>query len=94
VLLNPTVIIEVLSPSTEAYDRSEKFLRCRTEIDSLQDYVLVAQHEPRVEHYRRQPDDTWPMLELRGLEAVLQLPAIACRIPLTEIYDRITFGGS
>ncbi|HEX8068366.1 MAG TPA: Uma2 family endonuclease [Pyrinomonadaceae bacterium] len=92
VLLNPTVIIEVLSPSTEAYDRGEKFLRYRTEIESLQDYVLVAQHEPRVEHYRRQPGDEWPMTAVSGLDAVLELPTIACRLPLSEVYDRVAFG--
>ena len=54
VLLNPTVIFEVLSPSTEKYDRGEKFRRYRTQIESLQDYVMVSQDKPRIEHHQRQ----------------------------------------
>src|SRR4051812_11409597 len=69
VLLNPTVIVEVLSPSTAAYDRSEKFERYRTHVETLQDYVLVSQDRPHVEHHRRQPDGTWARSEVSGLEA-------------------------
>jgi Uma2 family endonuclease len=86
VLLNPTVIFEVLSPSTEAYDRGEKFQRYRTEIESLQDYVLVSQDKPRVEHYSRQPDGAWLLSETDGLSSELSLCSIDCRIPLAEVY--------
>lgn len=91
VLINPTVIFEVLSPSTEAYDRGEKFLRYRTEIAALQDYVLVAQDRPRVEHFSRQADGTWLRAEVNGLGGVLVLPSIDCRITLREVYERIVF---
>jgi Uma2 family endonuclease len=86
VLLNPTVIFEVLSPSTEKYDRGEKSLRYRTQIGSLQDYVLVSQDKAPAEHYHREADDTWSISELNGLESALTLRSIDCDIPLAEIY--------
>lgn len=91
VLLNPTVIFEVLSPSTEAYDRGEKFLRYRTQIESLREYVLVSQHRPLVEHYVRQPDGSWSYSSAGDLSEAVELPSIDCRLPLSEIYDRIIF---
>src|SRR3982751_774582 len=90
-ITNPTVIFEVLSPSTEAYDRSEKFLRYRTEIETLQDYILVAQDQPHIEHFSRQPDDTWALSEVNGLTEILSLSSIDCRIALADVYSRITF---
>lgn len=89
VITNPTTIFEVLSPSTEAYDRDEKFLRYRTEIETLQDYVLVAQDKPLIEHFSRQPDGTWTRVEVNGLTAVLALPSIDCQIALADVYSRI-----
>jgi len=86
VLLNPTVIIEVLSPSTEKYDRGEKFRRYRTEIESLQDYVLVSQDRLRVEHHHREPDGTWNQTEISVADGILMLDSIECTVPLTEIY--------
>lgn len=86
VLLNPTVIFEVLSPSTEKYDRGEKFVRYRTQIESLQDYVLVSQDKARVEPHHRQGDGTWTQSDVDGLEGVLALPSIECRLPLSEVY--------
>jgi len=91
VITNPTVIFEVLSRSTEAYDRGEKFLRYSTQIETLQDYVLVAQTEPRVEHFSRQPDGTCSHAELSGLAEVLSLPAINCQVALADVYSRIDF---
>ena len=91
VLVNPTVIFEVLSPSTEKYDRTEKSLRYRTQIEALPDYVLISQDRPHAEHYARQPDGTWMSHEVDGLENVLRLPSIDCRIPLAKVYERITF---
>jgi Uma2 family endonuclease len=88
VLLNPTVIVEVLSPSTETYDRGEKFLRYRNEIESLLDYVMVSQDRPHIEHHSRQPDGTWRLDEIDGLEGELVLSSIDCRIPLVELYAR------
>jgi Uma2 family endonuclease len=91
VLVNPTIIFEVLSPSTEAYDRGEKFLRYRTQIATLEEYLLISQHKPLVEHYVRQPDGSWSYLSVSGLSEGLVLPAINCQLPLSEIYDRIIF---
>ena len=87
-LLNPIVIVEVLSPSTEAYDRGEKFRRYQ-QLASLREYVLVAQDSVRVEHHRRH-DAQWRLSSYRTLEAVLLLPSISCKLPLHDIYRRVT----
>jgi Uma2 family endonuclease len=86
VLLNPTVIFEVLSPSTEKYDRGEKSLRYRTHIESLQDYILVSQDKAHVEHYHREANGTWSAHEISGLESTLTLSSIDCQIPLAEVF--------
>jgi Uma2 family endonuclease len=86
VLLNPTVIFEVLSPSTEKYDRGEKFRRYRTEIDSLQDYVLVSQDTMRIEHHHRETDGHWSLNEIAGGDSILKINSIDCQIPLAEVY--------
>ncbi len=91
VLLNPTAIFEVLSPSTAAYDRGEKSLRYRTQIETLQDYVIVEQDRPHVERLSRQPDGTWETSEVSRLDGVLILDSIRCRIALADLYSRITF---
>ncbi|HVF67188.1 MAG TPA: Uma2 family endonuclease [Pyrinomonadaceae bacterium] len=90
VLLNPVVIFEVLSRSTEAYDRGEKSERYKT-IETLTDYVLVSQDRALIEHFSRQPDGTWSLTEVDGLDASLGLASINCRLPLAEVYDRIEF---
>jgi Uma2 family endonuclease len=90
VLLNPVVIFEVLSRSTEAYDRGEKFERYKT-IETLTDYVLVSQDRPRLEHFSRQPDGTWSLTEVSALESSLDIASVNCRLPLAEVYDRIEF---
>lgn len=90
VLTNPTVVFEVLSPSTEAYDRGEKFTRYRT-IETLKDYVLVAQDRARVEHFSRQPDGTWSRSEIDGPAGVLTLASIGCQVLLSDVYDRVEF---
>ena len=87
-LLNPTVIFEILSRSTEGYDRGEKFENYRT-LASLSDYVLVSQHRPLVEHFARQPNESWLLKSYGGLEAVLLLPSIGCELPLADIYDQV-----
>ena len=86
VLLNPTVIFEVLSPSTEKYDRGEKFRRYRTQIDSLRDYVLVSQDRVRLEQYHREDDGTWSEVEVTELNAALILNSIECTVAVAEIY--------
>jgi len=89
-LLNPTLIIEVLSESTEAYDRGGKFARYRL-LASLQDYLLVSQSEPRVERFARQPGEKWLLSEVRGLEgALLRLDSIGCELPMQAICAKTT----
>lgn len=87
-LVNPTVIFEILSRSTEGYDRGEKFENYRT-LASLSDYVLVSQHRPLVEHFARQPDESWLLKSYAGLDAILPLPTIGCELPLADIYDKV-----
>ena len=87
-LLNPTLIIEVLSDSTEAYDRGRKFEHYR-HLDSLVEYVLIAQQRPHVESYRRQPDHQWLLTECSGLDATLRLQSIDCDLALAEIYAKV-----
>lgn len=89
-LLNPTFIAEVLSTSTEAYDRGFKAAQYRT-LASLQEYALVSQGEPRVEVFRRQPSGDWLLSEATGLDAACRLESLDCRIALAEIYDKVTF---
>jgi Uma2 family endonuclease len=89
VIVNPTAIIEVLSKSTESYDRGEKFQRYRTWNATFVDYVLVSQTKQFVEHFRRQPDDTWNLSEAAGLDATVTVPSIACTLRLADVYDRI-----
>ena len=88
-LLNPIILVEVLSPSTEAYDRGEKFAHYR-QLTSLQEYVLVAQDRIRVEHFRRQ-EKQWIFTDFQEREEILPLTSIQCELPLQEIYERVTF---
>lgn len=87
-LLNPTVLIEVLSRSTEAYDRGEKAEHYRR-LPSLAEYLLVSQDKPHLEHYLRQPDNRWLLSEISDWHAVVALPAIACTLALAAVYDRV-----
>ena len=89
-LLNPRVLIEVLSPSTEAYDRGKKFGHYRT-IESLAEYLLVAQDQPRIEQFTRQASGDWLLHEATGLEASIRLPSIECELKLADVYDRVEF---
>ncbi len=91
VIVNPSAIVEVLSPSTESFDRGEKFPRYRTWNATLNDYLLVSQTRPFVEHFRRLPDGTWNMRELIGLDATVTIESIGCALKLADVYDRITF---
>lgn len=87
---NPTLIVEVLSESTEAYDRGAKFGIYR-DLPSLQEYVLVSATEALVESYLRQGDGTWVLAYAKGVEAVARLRSLGIDVPLAEVYDRITF---
>lgn len=90
VLLNPTVIIEVLSESTKNYDRGEKFMRYR-QLESLMEYVLIDPSEPHVEHFRRE-GGRWVLAETSVVEDRITLTSIGCELPLAEVYDRIGQG--
>ncbi len=92
-LLNPVLIVEVLSPSTEAHDRGFKFTQYRR-LESLREYVLVAQHEPRVERFLRQPGETWLMAESVGLGAVCRLESVDAEVSLGNIYDKVEFAAT
>jgi Uma2 family endonuclease len=88
-LLNPTLIGEVLSPTTEQYDRGRKSQAYRA-VDSVREYVLVAQDRPYVERYVRQ-DAGWLLTEVTGLDATLTLESIGCTLPLRDLYERVNF---
>ncbi len=88
-LLNPIVLVEVLSPSTQTYDRGEKFKHYQ-QLTSLREYILVAQDEVGVERYRRQGME-WQPTEFRSLEDVVSLTSIDCELPLDDIYRRVEF---
>ena len=88
-LINPIVVIEVLSPSTEAYDRGEKSVRYR-HLESLQEYILISQNQVHVEHYRRQGKQ-WILSEFSVLEDVLPLASIEAELPLRQIYRFVEF---
>jgi Uma2 family endonuclease len=89
-LLNPVVIIEVLSESTKNYDRGEKFTHYRR-IDSLREYLLVAQDCAHIELHVRQAGNGWLLTEFDGREAAIRLAAISCELAAAEIYDKIEF---
>ncbi|HKP85547.1 MAG TPA: Uma2 family endonuclease [Blastocatellia bacterium] len=89
-LLNPTVIIEVLSKSTQGYDRWEKFVKYRR-IESLAEYLLVAQDKQHIEHYIRQSSTEWLLSEVSTLKGAIRLPSIDCKLKLAEVYDKVKF---
>lgn len=92
VLLNPKVIIEVLSPSTEAYDRGQKFHRYRTWLPSLTDYLMFAQREPMADHFVRHENGLWVITEpVNELAGRVEIPSIGCALQLSDVYDRIVF---
>jgi Uma2 family endonuclease len=82
---NPRVLVEVLSPSTEGYDRGEKFSKYR-KIESLEEYVIVRQDAVQVESYYRQKDGTWVFSSVSGLEGKVQLTSVEAEVALAEIY--------
>lgn len=89
-LLNPILLIEVLSDSTEGYDRGKKFQHYRS-IESLQEYVLVSQDEARIEKYVKHGDGFWLLSEAVGLDSEIEFASIECQIALAEVYDKIDF---
>ncbi|HEY6331451.1 MAG TPA: Uma2 family endonuclease [Blastocatellia bacterium] len=92
VVMNPRVIIEVLSPSTERFDRTQKFMRYRQWLPSLTDYVLVAQNQPFIEQFSRGENGVWTIGPVTSdLADSIRIGSIDCSLPLAEIYDRVTF---
>lgn len=95
VLLNPKVIIEVLSPSTEAFDRTEKSARYREHLDSLTDYIVVAQSQPLIEHFARDGSGQWVIAATATeLSDSVVINSIGCTLRLSDVYDRIVFSES
>lgn len=88
-LLNPTIIVEVLSDSTENYDRGKKFEHYRT-LESLQEYVLISQNEIHIEHYQRTASK-WILSETKSVDDLIELPSIGGTLNLADIYRKITF---
>lgn len=88
-LLNPTFIVEVLSESTAFYDRNLKSRYYRT-INSLSEYLFVAQNECHIEHYTRQPDGRWLLSDIRSLNGVAELSSIGCSLSAREVYDKVS----
>jgi Uma2 family endonuclease len=91
-LLNPTLIVEVLSESTEAYDRGGKFAHYR-KLPSLMEYILITQTKPHIEQYVRQPDNRWLLAEADSLSDAVHLPSIDCHLALAEVYDKVDIIG-
>jgi Uma2 family endonuclease len=91
IILNPKAIFEVLSTSTEGFDRGEKFIRYRSWNPTLTDYVLVSQDKPHVEHHVKQADGAWLCRDYHGLEASFEIASIGCTLKLADVYDEVQF---
>jgi Uma2 family endonuclease len=89
-LTNPSLIIEVLSESTEAYDRGDKFTHYKS-IPSFSEYLLIAQHRPHVTQFIKQNEGAWLQHEFNDLAAVVKLTQLDCELPLSEIYQNVTY---
>lgn len=89
-LTNPTLIIEVLSDSTEAYDRGDKFTHYKS-ITTLREYLLIAQHRPHITHYSKNEDGSWSYSEVNDLSASIHLASVDCMLELTSVYEGVTF---
>jgi Uma2 family endonuclease len=89
-VINPTLLVEVLSPSTEAYDRGKKFEHYQ-QITSLREYLLIAQDGPTLERHMRNADGIWTKTVVTGLDQSLHLPSIGVTLALAEIYDKVKF---
>lgn len=88
-LLNPTLIVEILSKTTERYDRIAKTGYYQT-LDTLSEHLLVAQEEYRIEQYAKQSDGRWLLSEIRSLEGVVDLQSIGYPLALRDVYDKVS----
>ena len=91
IVLNPKVIIEVLSPSTERFNRGEKLRRYQTCNPTMSDYLLVSSERPEIEHFSREGEEIWKYQRLAGLEAVVSIESIGCTLKLADVYERVVF---
>ena len=91
-LLNPVLIVEVLSPSTERYDRGRKFEHYRS-VESVAEYLLISSDRINAELYTRQHDGTWNLRAVNKLEDALQLESVGVRLTLSDLYDKVDFAG-
>ncbi len=89
-LLNPKILIEILSPSTEPFDRGKKFALYR-QLKTLAEYILVSQDRPQVEQYVRGDDGTWTLTEQTSMDASIVLPSVGATLKLAEIYHNVEF---
>ena len=87
-LLNPTAVFEVLSPSTESYDRGQKFAHFRA-LKSLVDYLLIAQDRQRIERFTRQTDGQWLFQDYSEMDSVVDLPSMECQLKLSDVYRKV-----
>ena len=90
VLVNPRLIVEILSSSTEAYDRGKKFVSYKS-IESFEEYMLVAQDRPYITHHVRQADGSWSRTDIEGLDNEIELSSISCKLSLRVIYELVEF---
>jgi Uma2 family endonuclease len=91
VILNPKVIVETLSESTEAFDRGDKLRRYQKYNRSLTDYILISQDRPQIEQFRREKDGSWKYTIHEGMKGVVKIASIKCRLKAAEVYKRIKF---
>jgi Uma2 family endonuclease len=89
VLLNPKALVEVLSESTEAFDRGDKLRRFQKYNPSLSDYILIRQDRPQIEHFQREKDESWKYTIHEGMKAAVKIAAIKCRLRATDVYKRV-----
>jgi Uma2 family endonuclease len=90
VLTNPQLIVEILSDSTEAFDRGDKFTYYKS-IASFSEYLLIAQHRPHVTQYVRQTDDSWSYREVNSLDETIYIASLDCELNLRELYQNVVF---
>ncbi len=90
ILLTPTLIIEVLSKSTESYDRGKKFENYRS-APSLKDYILISQEKYHSEHFAHREDNKWIFWETKSPDATIQIPSIECMLSMKDIYEKVKF---
>ena len=90
VLINPKVLVEILSPSSEAFDRGKKFAKYKL-LESFTDYILIAQDEPQIDYFIKQPSGDWLQKSVSGMEAEISIASVDCTLRLSDVYSNVTF---